>query len=409
MGQAAGVVIVGAGQAACMAAVSLRQYGYRAPIALIGDESHLPYQRPPLSKAMLLGKISPAELRLRPAEFFTQHSIELLLGDPVVAVHRHRCEVQTAGGQVRAYEHLILATGALASRPPFPGATHSRVRVLRDLDQALDLQRSWQTAQHVCVIGGGFIGLELAASARAMGLNVTVLEGADRVLARVASEELSTRIADLHRRNGVVIKLGQQVQAVHFLAESQCQVHLASGGVVRADQILLATGASPRDEIARAAGLQCDRGVCVDVLGRTEDPKIWAMGDCTKGPEQPGRAARQESIPSANEQARRIAAQLAGQPIPDMEVPWLWSEHYGLKLQLAGHRGPDAQAVVRTYPGADRLSIFHVGLDGCLQAVESLDDSGSFMAARTWLRKPTPLHLDRLADPMISLPHVPVS
>lgn len=409
MSRGVGIVIAGAGQAACAAAASLRQHGYAQPIVMVGEENIAPYQRPPLSKALLLGQVHPDELLLRSADFYAEQSIELVLGDRIVTIDRERKHVETAKGLVLSYEHLILATGAEAFRPPLPGAEHPQVRVLRDLSHALDLKNSWRAGQHLCVIGGGFIGLEVAASARQMGLEVTVLEAADRLLVRVASVGLSEYMAGFHRRHGVKIELGQQVQSLDFHAPSGCRVRLVSGTELHADTVLLATGARPRDDLAKAAGLRCDRGVCVDAVGRTEDPSIWAIGDCAIGPAQPGRASRLESIPSGNEQARRVAALLTGRTLPGLEVPWFWSDQYNLKLQLAGKRTANAISVLRGDPATDRFSIFHVASDLCIHAVESVNDSSSFMAARTWLCRAQPLDLGRLADPTVNLTQVPIS
>lgn len=404
-----GILIVGAGQAGCMAAVALRQAGYEQAIVLLGDEPHAPYQRPPLSKALLAGKTLPDQLTLRPAEYYAQHAIHLALNDRAKSIDRSRREVRSVEGQVFAYDHLILATGADACRPPVPGADHPSVHVLRDLDHASRLRNELQAGQHLCVVGGGFIGLEVAASARELGLEVTVVEGADRVLARIASPTLSAWMEDLHRRHGVAFHLGMQTQSLHFDAQVHCQVQLSSGLRLRADQVLLATGARPRDELARAAGLHCDRGVCVDADGRTEDPHIWAIGDCATGSSQDGRPARLESIPSANEQARRVAAILTGRPIPAPEAPWFWSDQYDAKLQIAGLRTPSAKPVLRGDPAAGRFSIFHLDRDHCLLAVESVNDGSSFMAGRAWLRHRRPLNVERLANSEVRLSDISIS
>lgn len=402
-----GVLIVGAGQAACSAAAALRQMGYDRPIVLLGEEPHAPYQRPPLSKALMTGEVQADRLALRSPAFFEQQSIVLALNERVEVIDRARREVRTALGRVWPYEHLILATGAAAQRPPLPGADHARV--LRNLDDALSLRDGWRPGQHLCIVGGGFIGLELAASARRHGLEVTVIESAERLLARVASPQLSAWAQDIHGRHGVAIHLGRQVQAIHADAPGVCRVRLQDGASVQADLVLLATGARSRDELARAAGLRCDRGVCVDAHGRTEDPGVWAIGDCAAGPELPGRPARLESIPSANEQARRVAALIAGQALPALEVPWFWSEQYQLKLQLAGIRDHSCRPVLRGDPATDRFSIFHCREDGGLQAVESVNDSSGFMAGRAWLAKPRRLDLGRLVHPGIALSDVPFS
>lgn len=362
------IVIVGAGQGGLQAAVSLRQEGHSGPITLIGSETHLPYQRPPLSKAYL--KTGEAEsLRLRPQSYFDDQDITLMLGTSVTAIDTAARHVVHAGGSV-AYDHLILATGTRNLRPSLPGV--ERALDLRTLDDALALRQAMAAAKSVAIIGGGFIGLEFAAVARGFGLAVTVAEAGPRLMGRVVSPAMSDRFLAMHRDMGTRVMLGTPVTEV---TEDGI---LAGGEAVPADLVVLAAGVRPNSELAQQAGLATDNGVRTDAQLLTSDPAISALGDCAAFPDPAtGRLVRLESVQAATDHARLIARRLTkGVGDPYAAVPWFWSDQGSSKLQIAGFATPEVHAVTRP-DGA----IFRFDGD-CLSAVETVNDPRTHMQAR---------------------------
>ena len=371
------VVIIGAGHAGSNAAAFLRQYGWPGEIILLGEEPVLPYHRPPLSKAWLKGEATAESLALRPAEFYGKQNVALRLGTPAEAIDRGAKSLRLAGGEALAYDHLILATGARARRIPLPGADLPLVHTLRNAADADRLKAGIGPGRRVVVIGAGWIGLEVAASARALGAAATVLEAQDRVLARVASPALSAFVDAAHRRHGVDLRLRVGIEAIEPDA-----VRLADGTRIPADLVLLGVGAVAEDALARAAGLaEPGGGIRVDGSARTADPAIHAIGDCTIRPLPGGAMGRLESVPSATEQAKQAAADLCGRPVPAPEVCWFWSDQYELRIQVAGLAQGAAQGVVRGDPAAgDRLAVFHLDAAGAVQAVEAVDAAPEFPA-----------------------------
>jgi 3-phenylpropionate/trans-cinnamate dioxygenase ferredoxin reductase component len=377
------VVIVGAGQGGQQAAASLRQQGHAGPVVLIGDEPGLPYQRPPLSKAYM--KDGAAErLLLRPAAFYETHRIDYRSGTRVMAIDRATARVETDGGEAIAYDRLILATGARNAVPPIEGVGTAGVAGLRTLADAALLRDRVAGAGSAVVIGGGFIGLEFAAVARAAGLAVSVVEAADRLMARVVSPEVSAYFRAAHEAMGVTLCLGVAAAAVE-----PGTVLLADGARVEADIVLLAAGVRPNSELAAEAGLAVDDGVLLDATLATSDPAVSALGDCAAFPLPDGRMVRLESVQAAVDQARHIAHRLVtGEGAPYAAVPWFWSDQGNLKLQIAGlTHGADWRVVVPT-PG-DRLLVLDLAGDR-LVAVETVNAPAPHMAARRLLAGPPP-------------------
>lgn len=373
----AGVVVIGAGQGGFQAAASLRKEGYAGEITLIGCEPGLPYQRPPLSKAFLKTG-EAATLVLRPESFFDRSAIRLISGEAVEAIDLGARQVQTASRRLD-YDHLILATGARNLRPPLPGV--ERALDLRTLADARRLREALDRPRRIAVIGGGFIGLEFAAVARARGHEVDVAEAAPRLMARAVSPEISARFLALHRGMGTRIHLGRPVEAV-----TPAGIVLAGGQAIQADLVLLAAGVVPNVELARDAGLAVGNGVLVDDRLLTSDPHVSALGDCACFPDpRLGQAVRLESVQAATDHARTIAARLAGKPAaPYGALPWFWSDQGDRKLQIAGLAlpGDESEAL------HDNLVLRFRG--GRLAAVETIDDAGAHMKARRLLAEPLP-------------------
>ncbi len=323
------IVIAGAGHAGGSAAAMLRQLGWSGAITLIGEEPLPPYQRPPLSKAWLKGEATAESLSLRPAKFYPGATIDLLLSTRVIAIDRAGKTVSLSDGGKLKYDILILALGARARRLPLPGVELDGVLELRSAADADHLKAALHPGARLAVIGGGYIGLEAAASARALGAEAIIIERESRVLARVACPILSDFFQGFHRAQGVVIEVDAQVAALEGANGHVSGVRLGDGRLIPCDAALVGVGAVANDELAREAGLSCHNGITVDLASRTDDQAIFAIGDCTSRPlPLYGRMGRLESVPNALEQAKQAAAMICGKPPPTPEVPWFWSDQY---------------------------------------------------------------------------------
>ena len=400
------VVIVGAGHAGGSAAAFLRQYGHVGPIVLIGDEPLLPYQRPPLSKAWLKGEVDAEGLQLKPDSWYEDAGVSLRLGGVVTSLNRGAKTATLASGEALAYDYLILATGARARALPIPGADLAGVLALRTAADAEALKGALGPGTRLAVVGGGYVGLEAAASARALGGEATIIEREPRVLARVACETLSTFFQDYHGARGVRFELSAGVAGFEGADGHVTGVRLSDGQVVACDAALVGVGAVPNEELARDAGLDCTNGVVVDIEARTADPFVFAIGDVTHRPLPTyDRQFRLESVPNALEQAKQAAAAIAGRPMPPHEIPWFWSDQYDLKLQIAGLPFDADHQVVRGDVAAARFAVFHLKGD-LVQAVEAVNAPPEFMAGKQLIAKRTPVSIEKLADATISMKEV---
>jgi 3-phenylpropionate/trans-cinnamate dioxygenase ferredoxin reductase subunit len=397
------VVIVGAGHAAGQCAALLRQFGWTGPITLVGEEPHLPYQRPPLSKAWLKGEADAESLEVRPEAFYEENNVTVRTGARVSGIDREAKTVALEAGGRLPYDRLILATGARARPLPVPGAALKGVLALRNAADAEALKAQLKPGRRLVVIGGGYIGLEAAASARALGAHVTVVEREPRLLARVACNALSDFFQSYHEAHGVEFELGAAVEALEGEGEVRC-AQLTNGQRLPCEAVLVGVGAVPNVELAEAAGLDCDDGVVVDIAGRTSDPCVSAIGDCTKRPlPLYGRMARLESVPSALEQARQVACDLTGRPPPNPEVPWFWSDQYDIKLQIAGMAFDAPLRVMRGDPAAKAFSVFHLTSDNCVQAVEAVNMPDAFMGGRMLIASRKAVAPARLGDMSVAM------
>jgi 3-phenylpropionate/trans-cinnamate dioxygenase ferredoxin reductase component len=402
----AGVVIAGAGHAGGTAAAMLRQYGYEGPIALVGEEPIAPYQRPPLSKAWLKGEADADSLALKPEEFYAENGIELMLGVSVTAIDRDAHAVALSDGRTLPYEHLIVATGARARALPVPGADLKGVLSLRSAADAEELKAALGPGKRLAVIGGGYIGLEAAASARALGAEAVVIEVEPRILARVSCPVISEFFTAYHRARGVEFELGARVTALEGREGRVAGVRLADGRLLPCDVALVGIGAPPNDEIARAAGLTSEGGVVVDVHARTSDPAIFAIGDVSYRPlAHYHRAFRLESVANALEQARQAASAITGRAPPPAEVTWNWSDQYDLKYQFAGLPFDVDDILVRGDPASARFAVFHLAGD-VIQAVEAVNAPAEFMAGRQLIAQRRPISRSRLANTAVSMKEV---
>lgn len=384
------VVIVGAGQAGYQVAASLRQEGFEGAITLVGDEPGVPYQRPPLSKAYLLGKVGAAALRFRPPEYFDEHRITRI-HDSATAIDRERCELVLASGKKLSYDHLVLATGARNRIPAVTGIELDGVFGLRSLTDADALSQRLGSAKRAVVIGAGFIGLEFAAVAAARGISVDVLELGTRPMARAISSITSRVFDQAHARWGVRIHYGQSLAAIQGEAGQVTSVQLASGEVLPTDLLVYGIGVLPNAELGSDAGLAVHNGIVVDTQLLTSDPAISAIGDAVSFPSPwSAQPIRLESVQNAVDQAKTVAARLMGKPANYAALPWFWTDQGELKLQIAGlSDGHDATVVLGSIE-QHQMSVLCFRA-GRLIAVESCNRPADHMAARKLIARNTPL------------------
>lgn len=401
------VVVVGASHAAVQFADRLRGDGYTGEITLLSHESHLPYQRPPLSKAWLKGEASSDSVLLRDPSHYADQKIELITGARVEELERTPAGIEVrfsldGGRRVRRFDRLVLATGARARRLTLPGADHPDVLVLRDLDHARSLAARVQ-AGPVVVVGGGFVGLEVAATARALGAEVTVIEAGERLLARAVGPDTAGSLLAAHRAMATEVVLGAvPVEIVH--GDNGIRgVRLDDGRQIPAATVLVGIGAQARTELAEQLGLECDNGIVVDERCLASDGWTLAVGDCTTHVSGTGSRYRLESVDNAIEQANAAAAVLLGRPLPERPSPWFWSDQGDQKLQITGLIGGHTSMLVRVDPQRPRRRVALYFAEDGLLAAECLNSPADFVALRSALgrgHRPGP---EVLADTSIPL------
>jgi 3-phenylpropionate/trans-cinnamate dioxygenase ferredoxin reductase subunit len=400
------IVILGAGHAGGTVAALLRQYGHEGPITLIGDEPIAPYQRPPLSKAWLKGEADANSLALKPLEFYPEANIDFRANVSAVSLERTAKQVKLSDGSSLAYDKLIIATGARPIALPMPGKDLEGLLFLRTAADAEGLKAAIGPGKRLAIVGGGYIGLEAAASARALGAEAVVIEREPRLLARVACEALSSFFQGYHEKHGVEFLLGASVTGFVGEGGHVTGVTLADGRTVACDAALIGVGAAPNDEIASDAGLETARGVVVDLAARTSDPSIYAIGDVAHRP-MPiyDRMFRMESVPNALEQAKQAACDITGRPPPAPEVPWFWSDQFDLKLQIAGLPFDADQIIIRGDTAVGKFAVFHLKGEQ-VQAVEAVNAPPEFMAGRQLIQNRKAVAPEKLADPSVSMKEV---
>ncbi len=400
---AGGIIVVGSGQAGAQTVFSLRLGGFHGRITLFGDEGLLPYQRPPLSKAYLKGEASEERLSFKPAGWYESHSVDLRLSNRVTAINRSKKTVLTEAGELVPYSHLVLATGSRPRPLTVPGADLDGVHELRTLADVSRLRPSMLPGARLLIVGGGYIGLEAAACARQLGLEVVIVEAAPRVLSRVTCGELSNFYENEHRSRGVHLLVGSKLNELTGSGGQVTGAKIDGVGTVPADIILAGIGVIPNQELARTAGLECNDGIEVDGMGRTSDPDIFAVGDCSSRPIEPyGYRGRLESVHNAIEQAKIAAASILGTPLPKVDCPWFWSDQYDLKLQTAGlNRGYD-EIVVRGSFAQRSFSLFYFR-DQVLIAVDAVNSPDAFLASKALIMSKMSVRTRSFSDTRVSM------
>lgn len=395
------IAIVGAGQAGLQAAQSLRQAGYDGRLTLIGDEPHSPYQRPPLSKAYLADEIAADRLELKPAAFFSENDVTCLLGIGVQALDARDNRLSLSDATTLKYDMALLATGSRPRTLPIEGGDLDGVVTLRTIADVDAMRPFIDSGRRAIIIGGGYIGLEVAAVARKLGLEVTVLEAFDRVMARGTCAVVSHHYEAMHRSRGVELVLGARVQRIEKVSDG-LRVH-TDRAAYNADLVLVGVGAQPNQELAEAAKLAVDNGIIVDDMCRTAAPNIFAAGDCSSFQSlRYGRRVRLESVQNAIDQAKAAALSMLGKGEAYDPVPWFWSDQYDAKLQIAG-LGQDAdEQILRGDPEGGAFSIAYVKQERLI-AIDAVNVPKDYMMVRRIA--PTDHVVDRsaLADPTIPI------
>lgn len=372
------IVVIGAGQAGSSCVAKLRNGGFDGKVTLIGAEPHPPYQRPPLSKAYLMGDMALERLFLRPRSFYEEHGIDLLLDTPVDAIDTGNNQIAVAGGMM-PYDELVLATGSVPHRLPAAiGGALDGVHVVRGLVDVDAMAPQFESGARVLIVGGGYIGLEAASVAAKLGLEVTLVEMAPRILQRVAAPETSAFFRDLHKGHGVDLREGVGLERLTGEGQVSGAV-LTDGSELAVDFVIVGVGVAPGTALAEAAGIALDNGIAVDAMGRTNVPNVWAAGDCASFPYRDTRI-RLESVPNAIEQAEVVAENLMGAGKDYVAKPWFWSDQYDVKLQIAGlNTGYDHVVTRGAAPGP--VSFWYYAGDELL-AVDAANDPRGYMVGK---------------------------
>ncbi|MDC7824049.1 FAD-dependent oxidoreductase [Pseudomonas sp. BLCC-B13] len=395
-------IIIGAGHAGGELAIALRNEGWEGRILLLGEEAHLPYHRPPLSKAYLAGSVEKSSLAIRPLAAYERANVEFMPGVRVVRIDRTNQRLELADGAQLSYDRLAIATGGRPRPLSVPNAAVAErcanFHYLRTLDDVEQIRAQLAPGKRLAIVGGGYIGLEVAASAIAQGLQVTVLEALPRVLQRVTAAELSAYYERKHREAGVDIRTGVQVADLEVTGDTVTTVLCADGSRLAADLVVVGIGLLANTELAAEAGLQVDNGILVDEHAQTSDPHIYAAGDCTNHPNALlGRRLRLESVPNALEQSRVAAANMAGKTKTYASVPWFWSDQYELKLKMVGLAEGFEHLVLRGDPATDSFSAFYLKGDKVL-AADTVNRPQDFIAAKRLVAEGIAVTDTQLAD-----------
>ncbi len=399
------IVIAGAGHAAGQIITTLRQLKFAGQIVLVGDEPWLPYQRPPLSKKFLAGDMPAERLFVKPPSFYDDPAIELRLSSTITAIDRKTKQLQIKDAEPVAFDKLVLALGSRVVKLPVAGADLKGVHYLRSIADVEGIRAELGTRRRLVVIGAGYVGLEVAAVARQLGLDVTVVEMAERVMSRVVSPEISDFYQIEHTNQGVALRLGTEVTELKGKKRVKAVV-TSSGETLSTHFVVIGIGITPNTELAADAGLDVDDGIVVNEGGRSSDPDIYAIGDCTRHPNSIyGRSLRLESVHNALEQAKTVARNLCGKETAYAEVPWFWSDQYDLKLQIAGLSEGYDDVVIRGNPAEKSFACLYLQ-DRRLIAVDAVNAPKEFVQSKPLIASHAIIDVEKLADSTVELKHL---
>jgi len=391
------IVIAGAGQAAIQSAVSLRKFGYEGSITIIGEESHPPYQRPPLSKDYLLGKTQLDRVHLKKEAFYEENKIELIINTRVESIDRKRKTVSLSNKENLDYGKLIIAAGSRVRKLDVPGVDKNGIHYLRGLDDANALKENLKEGKKLVIVGAGYIGLEVAAVAASLKIETSVIDIADRVMSRTVDPLISDYYHSLHENNGVNIHLKHGLKSITGKGNVE-KVFCTNNLELDADIVVIGAGVIPNDELALTAGLTCENGIVVNEFGQTEDKNIYACGDCTNHPNKIlGRKLRLESVHNAMEQSKAVASSIMGLKEPYNQVPWFWSDQYDHKLQIVGLSGDHDEVIMRGSKSEQSFLLFYLK-DKEIIAVNAINSSKEFLISKKLVANKVRISSDIISD-----------
>ena len=396
------LVIIGAGQSAIQCITSLKKEGYSGSITLVGEEEHLPYQRPPLSKGFLEDSINKERLYFKKLDFFTENKIQLHLGSSAEKVDMENNKVYLSDRSELEFDKLVFATGSRVRHLDFPGSDLSSIRYLRGLDDAESIKNDLKISQNLVVIGAGYIGLEVAAIAAKNNISVSVIEMADRVMNRTVDPQISQYYLELHQKNGVTFKFNTSLEEIK--GDKSVQSVICSDGTeIKADTVIIGAGIIPNFELAEDAGIDCTNGIEVDEYGCTNLKNIYACGDCTNHPNKLlNKNLRLESVHNAMEQAKTVASSIMSNPSEYSQIPWFWSDQYDHKLQIVGLSGDHDTVTMRGDTSDSKFMLFYTREDELI-AVDSINNPKEFLICRKLVTNKVKIKPSMISDPTTNL------
>lgn len=396
------LVIVGAGQSAIQCITSLRKEDYPGLITLVGEEEHLPYQRPPLSKGFLEDTVSNERLYFKKLEFFVENKVQLKLGTKAEEIDIENNNIHLSDNTKLSFDKLVFATGSSVRKLDFPGKDLNSIHYLRGLDDALSIKKDLQTRQNIVVVGAGYIGLEVAAIAAKQNKSVTVIEMADRVMNRTVDPQISDYYLKLHQKNGVTFKFNTSLKEIVGASNPE-KVICSDGTEVKADMVIIGAGIMPNVELAENAGLSCDNGIIVNEFGKTDHANIYACGDCTNHPNKLlNKKIRLESVHNAMEQSKTVASSIINKSIEYNQIPWFWSDQYDHKLQIVGLSGEHDKVIMRGDMSEAKFMLFYTK-DEKLIAVDAVNNSKEFLICKKLVANKVTIKPDEISNPDTNL------
>ena len=396
------LVIVGAGQSAIQCITSLRKEDYPGLITLVGEEEHLPYQRPPLSKGFLEDTVSNERLYFKKLEFFVENKVQLKLGTKAEEIDIENNNIHLSDNTKLSFDKLVFATGSSVRKLDFPGKDLNSIHYLRGLDDALSIKKDLQTRQNIVVVGAGYIGLEVAAIAAKQNKSVTVIEMADRVMNRTVDPQISDYYLKLHQKNGVTFKFNTSLKEIVGASNPE-KVICSDGTEVKADMVIIGAGIMPNVELAENAGLSCDNGIVVNEFGKTDHANIYACGDCTNHPNKLlNKKIRLESVHNAMEQSKTVASSIINKSIEYNQIPWFWSDQYDHKLQIVGLSGEHDKVIMRGDMSEAKFMLFYTK-DEKLIAVDAVNNSKEFLICKKLVANKVTIKPDEISNPETNL------
>ena len=396
------LVIVGAGQSAIQCITSLRKEDYPGLITLVGEEEHLPYQRPPLSKGFLEDTVSNERLYFKKLEFFIENKVQLKLGTKAEEIDIENNNIHLSDNTKLSFDKLVFATGSSVRKLDFPGKDLNSIHYLRGLDDAPSIKKDLKTRQNIVVVGAGYIGLEVAAIAAKQNKSVTVIEMADRVMNRTVDPQISDYYLKLHQKNGVTFKFNTSLKEIVGASNPE-KVICSDGTEVKADMVIIGAGIMPNVELAENAGLSCDNGIVVNEFGKTDHANIYACGDCTNHPNKLlNKKIRLESVHNAMEQSKTVASSIINKSIEYNQIPWFWSDQYDHKLQIVGLSGEHDKVIMRGDMSEAKFMLFYTK-DEKLIAVDAVNNSKEFLICKKLVANKVTIKPDEISNPETNL------